>query len=305
LRTTLSTKMDHPHYRYSALPRRSASPLQPGLHLYLVLYLEHWDFEAPAGSLRDPRFVGEFGSFNPDYRSWSQREYGLRIGVFRLLDALQEVGLKATVAANALVLPRITEVLQRLAGAPWLGHGLAATRMMHSDMSGAEQAQHIESSLQALQQYTGQRPLGWLSQDWGSSPQTYGLLADAGLSYTLDWGNDDQPYWLEPAGTSARRLLALPLSSEWDDVQGQWLRHVDAPEHAALILAGAQRLARECQTHGRSAVMGLGLHPWVWGMPSRIAHLRRLLADLLRIDGLRPACCDDIYAAYARSAPIP
>jgi hypothetical protein len=126
--------MDHPHYRYSALPLRPASPLAPGLHLFVMLYLEHWDFEAPAGSLRDPRFVGEFGSFNPDYRSWSQREYGLRIGVFRLLEALREASLKPAVAANALVLPRIPEVLERLGDAQWLGHGLAATRMMHSNM---------------------------------------------------------------------------------------------------------------------------------------------------------------------------
>ena len=294
--------MDHPHYRYSALPLRPAGPLAPGLHLFVVLYLEHWDFEAPAGSLRDPRFVGEFGSFNPDYRSWSQREYGLRIGVFRLLDALREAGLEPAVAANALVLPRIPEVLERLSDAQWLGHGLAATRMMHSNMPEPEQALHIADSLQALQKHTGRLPLGWLSQDWGTTAQTYGLLADAGLHYTLDWGNDDQPYWLEPAGTSARRLLALPLSSEWDDVQGQWLRHVEAPAHATLILAGAQRMARECLAQGRSAVMGLGLHPWVWGMPSRISHLRRLLADLQSIKGLLTARPDDLYMPYARAS---
>ena len=185
-------------------------------------------------------------------------------------------------------------MLAALPDVSWLGHGLAATRLMHSDMPLAEQSQQIATSLGALQRHTGRRPLGWLSQDWGSSPHTYGLLADAGLRYTLDWGNDDQPYWMERAGASTQSLLALPLSSEWDDVQGQWLRHVDAPEHAAMVLAGARRLARECQ--GRSAVMGLGLHPWVWGMPSRVTHLRRLLADLQAIEGLVPAQTDELYA---------
>ena len=96
--------MDHPHYRYSALPGRTEALLAPGLHTFVVLQLEHWDFDAPQGSVRDPRFVGEFGSFNPDWRSWSQREYGLRIGVHRLMDLLAREGIAPAVAANAMVL---------------------------------------------------------------------------------------------------------------------------------------------------------------------------------------------------------
>jgi allantoinase len=293
--------MDHPHYRYSALPLRGPCGLAPGLHLFVVLHLEHWDFEAPSGSLRDPRLVGEFGSFNPDYRSWSQREYGLRIGVFRVLDALQQAHIRPAVAANSLVLPRVPAVIERLKDmqAQWLGHGLAATRMMHSRMTMPEQHDHIHDALQGLHAHTGSLPLGWLSQDWGTTPQTFGLLADAGLRYTLDWGNDDQPYWLEPAGPSAQRLLALPLSSEWDDVQAQWLRHREGHEHAAQMVAAAKRLAWECRTHSRAAVMGLSIHPWVWGMPSRIASLRHLLSELQAIGGLATSTPDALYERCA------
>lgn len=297
--------MDHAHYRYSALPLRSAAPLPAGLHFYVVLYLEHWDFQAPPGSLRDPRFVGEFGSFNPDYRSWSQREYGLRIGVFRLLEALQQEGLTPSVAANSLVLPRVPSLVAALRdlGASWLGHGVAATRLMHSDQPLQTQRDHIESALDALRRLAGPAQ-GWLSQDWGTSVHTFGLLSDAGLNYTLDWGNDDQPYWLEPAGQSGRRLLALPLSSEWDDVQAQWLRHLEPAQHAQQILQAARHLADECGHHQRCAVLGLGLHPWVWGMPSRVGHLRRLLAQLRQVQGLTVSTTDHLYAqAAARAQP--
>jgi peptidoglycan/xylan/chitin deacetylase (PgdA/CDA1 family) len=290
--------MDHLHYNYSAIHQRKPLPLAAKLHVFAVLHLEHWDFEAPEGSVRDPRFVGEFGSFNPDYRSWTQREYGLRIGVFRIIEALQEIGIQPVVAANSMVLPRVPEVLQLLkdSKAEWLAHGVAATRLMHANMPLEEQQSHIATSLNGLQTFTGQASQGWLSQDWGTSPHTYGLLADAGVRYTLDWGNDDQPYWMQPAGHSQQSLLAIPMSSEWDDVQGQWFRPVEPSQHAQQIFEAAAQMRNECLQHQRSAVMGLGIHPWVWGMPSRIRYLRDLLSKLKQADGMAFTTPQTIYA---------
>jgi len=278
--------MDHTLYPFSALPLRQTGALldRPVLSAYVVLFLEHWDFESPPGSLRDPRFVGEYGSFHPDYRSWSQREYGLRIGIFRVIDALQQAGICPVIAANAMAAERLPQLVQRLNewGCEWLGHGIAATRMMHSEQSPDLQSELIQSSLDTLTRVTGRRPRGWLSQDWGSSPATYDLLRQAGLEYTLDWVNDDQPYWMSPAPGAARGLLSIPLSSEWDDVQCQWLRNMEPRAHAALTAAAFERLADECQQHQRPAVFGLALHPWVCGMPSRIAALRELLSKLMQ-----------------------
>ena len=293
--------MDHLHYNYSAIQQRAPLPLASNLHVFAVIHLEHWDFEAPEGSIRDPRFVGEFGSFNPDYRSWTQREYGLRIGVFRIIEALLNLGIQPVVAANSLVLTRVPEVLQALkdSQAEWLAHGVAATRLMHTNMPLEEQQAHIASSLQALQTYTGQAPQGWLSQDWGTSPDTFGLLAEAGVRYTLDWGNDDQPYWMLPAGISQKPLLAIPMSSEWDDVQGQWFRPVEPAQHAKQIVEAAEQMRNECVTHQRSAVMGLGLHPWVWGMPSRIRSLRDMLRQLKESEGVTFTTPQKIYEQCA------
>ena len=95
--------------------------------------------------------------------------------------------------------------------------------------------------------------------------------------YNPDWCNDDQPYALTPAPS----LLSVPLPAEWDDVQCQWLRQVSPRDHANLAVAAFDRLHRECATHRRAAVFGLGLHPWLSGMPSRIA-ARRCVAKLWR-----------------------
>jgi peptidoglycan/xylan/chitin deacetylase (PgdA/CDA1 family) len=298
--------MDHLHYDYSALPKRGPLPLAPRLHIFAVIYLEHWDFEAPEDSLRDPRFVGEFGSFNPDYRSWTQREYGLRIGIFRLIDLLRDAGIQAVVAANSLALSRVPKALEELKSsqAQWVAHGVAATRLMHANMTLAAQREHIDVSLKALLHHTGQPAQGWLSQDAGTTPHTFGLLADAGISYTLDWGNDDQPYWMLPAGACQKRLLAIPLSSEWDDVQGQWFRPVEASQHAAQIVQAATQMRNECNVHERSAVMGLGLHPWVWGMPSRIRYLREMISQLRQMQDVEFSTPEKIHAQCAVTAPL-
>ena len=272
--------MDHALYDYSALPARPALRWSDGAGLasFVVLFLEHWEFMPPHGALRDPRMVGEFGSFSPDYRSWSQREYGLRVGLFRVIEALREVGIRPAVAANAMAvqrLPRLVETFNAW-GCEWLGHGMAATRMLHSGMELDAQRAHIGEALDILERCTGQRAQGWVSQDWGTTPDSAQLLADAGIRYTLDWSNDDQPYPLKTTPS----MVALPLSSEWDDVQCQWLRNLEPRAHADLAADAFVRLHAECRQHARAAVFGLALHPWLCGMPSRVGALRALLARL-------------------------
>jgi allantoinase len=290
--------MDHGLYAYSALPLRPASTPALGgvLSAFSVLFLEHWELRAPADALRDPRMVGEFGSFTPDYRSWSQRECGLRVGIFRVIDALKDAGIRPVIAANAMAvqrLPHLVELFQQW-GCDWIAHGQSATRMMHARMPVAEQAQHIQSAVDRLVRHTGQQPLGWLSQDWGCTPDTPELLARAGIQFTLDWCNDDQPYWMH----TTPPLLAIPLASEWGDVQSQWLRNIEPRAHATLTLQAFTRLRAECAAHTRGAVFGPALPPWLCGMPSRIAALRGLLKDLRAHDDAHRTTPYSFHAAW-------
>lgn len=288
-----AAEVDHALYDYSALPWRATAGDTGVLHAFVVLALEYWELCPPSDAIRDPRMVGEFGSFFPDYRAWSQREYGLRVGVFRVLDALQAAGIQPVVAANALVLPRLPRLVTYLRdmGCNWIAHGIAATQIMHSGMTQAHQEHAIAQSIAAIEHATGRRPLGWLGQDWGSTPQTFELLARAGMGYTLDWCNDDQPYWLK----TQPPLLAIPLSAEWDDVQSQWLRQLEPRAWATLALEAFERLCLECASQRRDAVFGLCLHPWLSGMPSRIQALRDLLLTLRRNPGVRWCNLEDVF----------
>jgi peptidoglycan/xylan/chitin deacetylase (PgdA/CDA1 family) len=183
-------------------------------------------------------------------------------------------------------------------GVEWLAHGESATRMMHAGMSVPAQRTLITSSVATVLEATGRRPAGWLSQDWGTTPDTFALLAEAGLRYTLDWTNDDAPFALR----TNPPLVAVPLSAEFDDVQCQWMRHLTPHDHAAAVRTGFLRLRDEARAMATEAgtgkapdpaadaaispVFGLALHPWLSGMSSRIGALRTLLADLARTDGV-------------------
>lgn len=272
--------MDHDLYPYSPLPSRPALHWPDGDHVAfsVVVYLEHWELEAPDGVVRDPRFGDPFGAFRPDYRSFTWREYGARIGFFRVLELLDRHGLEVTVAANTSAVERYPQLVRECVrrGYEFAGHGTHATRMVSSRMPEEEERALIAGCLDTLEQATGRRPVGWISQDYGESARTPGLLAEAGLAYVADWPNDEQPYWM----TTTPPLLSIPVQSEWDDVQLLWHRRVLTPRFPALVEQGFRQLHREGATSGRCFT--LSIHPWLFGMPHRIRYLDE---TLLRLGG--------------------
>ncbi len=285
-----------PAVAYEPIAARSPWQWPGGAHLAVcvLVYVEHWELEPPADAHRDPRLVGEFGSFFPDYRTWTQREYGNRVGIFRLLEVLDALGIRPAMPVNAMALeacPALAEML-RTRRVEALGHGLAATRMLTSAMSEAEEREAIVASAAAIERETGVRPRGWVGQDYGESMRTPQLLAEAGFDYVIDWPNDDQPYRLrtEPA------LLSLPNHAEWDDVQLLWHRRVAMPRYPGLIADVARRLSAEGQTAAR--MMTIGLHPWLAGMASRIRYVREALERARAIPGAWFAQPHEIADAY-------
>ena len=270
--------MDHSLYPYSALPQRAplAWPNGAQVAAFVVLYLEHWELQPSDESLRDTRFVGEYGSYFPDFRTWTQREYGNRVGIFRVLDALDAAGIVPAVAANAMAVartPRLVELLCRR-GCEFIAHGVAATRMVTARMDEAAEREEIAHCLRVIEAATGVRPTGWAGQDFSESTRTPQLLAEAGFTYVLDWPNDDQPYWLN----TDPPIVSLPNQAEWDDVQQQWLRRLPAHRYPALVREAFSVLRAEAGASGR--VFGLGVHPWLSGMAARIRYLREALGVL-------------------------
>lgn len=270
--------MDHDLYPWSPLPARPALawPGSARIAFAPVVHLEHWELDPPPGAVRDPRFCDPFGDFRPDYRTYTWREYGMRVGVFRVFEALDRHGLAASVAVNASAIARYPVLIEECLGRGWeiVAHGTHATRMVSSAMSEAEETAVIAESVESIERATGRRPLGWISQDFGQSARTPHLLAAQGFHYLADWPNDDQPFWM----STAPPILSIPCQSELDDVQLLWHRRVLTPRYPALVEEAFSVLHAEGAGAGRS--FALGIHPWLFGMPHRIAYLDAAFARL-------------------------
>ena len=289
--------IDNPFYSHSPVPGRKnfRLPEDARIAVCVFLYLEYYELDPPETAVRDPRFSDGPGYYFPDYRSYSLREYGNRVGIFRILKLLDQYGVKATVAANSDACRRypflVDSCLRR--GYEFAAHGQCATRMISSRMSEAEERDYIGDSISAVKKYTGVAPQGWIGQDYGESHRTPSLLAEAGLSYVADWSNDDQPYFMrtEPA------IVSIPAQEQWDDVQMIWHRQVSTRVYLDSVIQAFNTLWNEGASSG--CMFGLHLHPWLSGTPQRIWALERALAMIFKHRAVWQCRALDLAAHFA------
>ena len=295
--------MDHQHYDWSPMSCRAILrwPGQARLALCVVIVLEHMEWQSPEGSFQAANLAG--GSVArpfPDYARISHREYGHRVGIFRVLDVLDKYGIKATVAMDALTAENYPYLVRHCLdrGCEIIGHGMSVSRMITSDMSQKEEERYINESLSALTTAIGHRPVGWLGPEQGESFRTPQLLAQAGVRYICDWPNDEQPY---PIKTPEGELFALPLMLELDDVVALAQRRVAVDRYAEMLKEGFDVMYQDGEQNGR--VLGLNLHPWLIGQPFRIGFLDDALGHMMRRQGVWAATGIEIIDWYKGCYP--
>ena len=296
-----SLGMDHSHYPYSPLPTRSPLRWPSGnpLAIGALVLLEHYEWDPPsdAYSLRNSS-GGLIKLPAPDYVQLTHREYGHRVGVFRLLDTLERHRIPVTVAVDKLTAVHypwlIDHLMQR--GCELVGHGVAASQLITSKLSEEAEAEIIADCLDTLEKLSGNRPSGWFSPEGVESSRTPELLAASGVNYVCDWPNDEQPYKMT---TPVGDLVSLPLFLEVDDEFALWHRRASLASWEGMIVAAATRLHMDGQTSARH--MMLTLRPWLTGQPFRIRSLDRALRRVMQLEGVWAARGDDIVEAFSES----
>jgi allantoinase len=262
----------HGRFPYSAITRRPDWSWPGGgrLAVYIALNLEHFAFGQGLGAALAP------GGPEPDVLNHAWREYGNRVGVWRMLDLFQEFDLPVSVLVNSEIYDHCPEVMDafRARGDEVVGHGRANAERQGVLDETAERAL-IGQATDIIKEREGTAPRGWLGPWISESGVTPDLLQEAGYDYLLDWCMDDQPVWMT---TRAGRILSVPYPQELNDIPQIVARKIEGAAFADMIIDGFNEQSR--QSAKQPLVFGIALHAYVMGQPHRLPHLRRVLEHI-------------------------
>ena len=264
----------HGRYEYSNITRRP-DYTWPGGHrlaVYVALNIEAFGFGVGKGAAIAPPDQAQSHSI------YSWRDYGNRVGIWRLFDLLDHFQIPAEAQMNIEVYAAAPDIPERLRarGDEILGHGITnSDEQGHLDED--RERALIERVTATIERQEGARPVGWMSPWLSNSAVTMDLLQEAGYRYVMDWTMDDQPIWLR---TRRGRILAIPYPIEVNDTRGiVWYRYT-ADEFADLMVDQFDEMLE--QSAGQPLVCPISLHPFVAGRPYRLRRLRRAFEHIAK-----------------------
>ena len=205
------------------------------------------------------------------------RDYGNRVGVWRLLDLFDEFELPIGVIANASIYDHSPDSISafRDRGDEIIGHGVTNSKSV-DEMTEVEETEMVRIATDLIAQNEGKPPAGWLTPYLTPSDVTPDILKEAGYEYILDWGIcDDQPFW---SRTRSGPLLAVPYPLELNDQPAIVFRRDTARDYADMIIDHFTEMLRSSDKY--SAVCSISLHHFIVGQPHRLHHLRRAFAHI-------------------------
>lgn len=288
----------HDRYDYSPIIDRPDFSWPEGKRLafYLALNVEHFEFGGRLG--HTPTTLGPA----PDPRNYAWRDYGLRVGIWRIFDLADELGLPLCHLINSSASERYPQIVARIAerADEVVGHGRTNSERQ-ADFDEAGEAALIREATETLTCIHCAPPAGWMGPWISESLVTPDLLKEAGYSYVLDWPADDQPFWMR---TRSGPFLAVPYPIEVNDSPTMLSRMQPATDFSQMIIDQFETMLE--WSNRRPLVCGVSLHTFVVGQPFRFAQLRKALNHIIdhpqrdRVWFTRPG---DI-AAYARNLPV-
>ncbi|RZL01740.1 MAG: allantoinase PuuE [Rubrivivax sp.] len=208
-------------------------------------------------------------------------EYGSRVGVWRLLREFEQRRLPLTVFGVGMALQRHPELTRAFVE---LGHEIACHGwrwISYQTVDEATERAHMALGMQAIEQLTGQRPLGWYTGR--DSPNTHRLVADyGGFDYDSDHYGDDLPFWMPVTKTSGETVqqLIVPYTLDVNDMRFSLPQGYSQADDFFIYLRDTfDVLYAEGDPHGvnEPKMMSVGMHCRLLGRPGRIRALQRFL----------------------------
>ncbi len=280
---------------YTALPTRKKWrwPDDKGLAAWIVINIEHFEF-GTLGTAIQPHLTSL-----PEIANYGWRDYGNRVGIWRLFDLFDHYpNVKVTAALNAEICQLYPPIVAAALARGWeiMAHGLNNSRG-HAGLDEAAERELIGKTLGVIRESTGQLPQGWLTPGFSITPRTFDLLHAAGVRYLADWVNDDQPYLLP---ISAGEMVAVPYTMEANDITLCLGARYSGPEFSQAVLDQFDQLLADSLGDSHSRVFALGLHPFIVGQPLRLRYLAEVLQHISTTNGIWFATGNEIATHFAQ-----
>jgi len=263
--------------------------------LWVIVNLEVWDPDLPQPRNILPPPMN--APMLPDLPNWSWHEYGMRVGFWRILKALQERQISSTLALNATVVDYYPETVEAAIKANWepMGHGYIQRPMHKVD----NQFVDIKSAIDKIENFTKEEVIGWESPGLTETADTLDILSEHGIKYTANWPVDDLPQDLKVK--SGKRMITLPYPIEINDVV---MTSVQVHKSDEIFTRGKLQFDRLYQEADENVkIMAISVHPYLTGVPHRISFFEQLLDYILKHQDVEIMTGIDIYNWYTKQVP--
>lgn len=284
------------HYDFDPIIDRAPLRLPGGARVAVVPYvnIEHFP-ENIAGTALVPGTAG----FTPDALNYGWRDYGNRVGLWRMMEIMDAVGMRGTVCLNADIIreyPRIIEEGEKR-GWAWIGHGINnAPANFLNGIDEAREREIVSTVLEAMEARLGRKTKGWLGPFLTETFSTPRILADLGVEYLCDFTADDQPFRFNtPTGS----LISVPYTVELNDIPAIMNIGVTGEAFGDMIVDQFDVLYAEGAANAR--IMPICLHTFLVGQPFRAKHLKRAFEYIAGHPDVWMATGDEVNDWYRAS----
>jgi len=268
------------------------------LALWVIPNLEFFHLDDVMPGANNERIAAAHAKV-PNVRNWTMRDYGNRVGFWRMLEMLNRHKIRATAALNSDICKHHPEMIEAAVASQWEFMGHCQTNAVRlNEMTPEDERKAIRETLERIGRASGRKTVGWLGAGLAETWHTLEHLVEAGVEYVADWASDDLPFRMTVESGS---IMSIPYTLHCNDTAQFFDQKATAAEFGEVLRRQFAQLHKESVDIPR--VMAVALHPFISGMPYRIGAVDAALAHFRAQEGVWFATGSEIVEHYRRMVP--
>ena len=259
-------------YELSSNRKKLSPPNGKSIIVHVVMNIEYWPFDKPMPRGILPHPHGK-KSDPPDLPNYSWVEYGMRVGLPRIMKLFKNENIPVSSFINAQVGEIYPSAFDEICKLNWelVGHGWFQESLRVSE----NEEEIIEKSLHFLRARSGQAVRSWFGPGGGETDFTPELLKKNGVDFLHDWLIDELPCWMR---TKLGPILAMHYTFELNDVPIWTVQNNSCDEMYKRTIATLNVLDEEKNDNPK--ILTLALHPHIVCVPHNFYYLKKIIKDI-------------------------